>query len=84
MKTLMSIAAAAILMTSGAAFAADTANDSAKPAPQAAVSTPAKAKVQHHTSVQSELSKKCSADADAKKLHGKERKIFRKACMKAA
>ncbi len=26
------------------------------------------------------LSKKCSADADAKGLHGKERKKFRSAC----
>ena len=30
----------------------------------------------------SAISKKCSADADAKKLHGKERKAFRASCMK--
>jgi hypothetical protein len=31
-----------------------------------------------------EISAKCSKDADDKKLHGKERKKFRESCMKAA
>lgn len=84
MKTLLHIAAAAILLTSGAAFAADSTSAPAKPAPQAAARSSEKVKVQKHASVRSEQSKKCSADADAKNLHGKERKAFRKACLKTA
>lgn len=80
MKTMLSILASAMLLSAGAAMAEET-----KPAPAttnaAATAKPAKVK---HASVQSEKSKKCSADADAKNLHGKERKTFRKACMKAS
>ena len=49
----------------------------ASPAPAApAVAKPAKMTAAEKAA----LSKKCSADADAKKLHGKERQKFRNAC----
>ncbi len=35
----------------------------------------------HMASVRSELSKKCSAEADAKNLHGKDRRVFRHHCI---
>ncbi len=35
----------------------------------------------HVASVRSELSKKCSAEANAKNLHGKERRAFRHQCI---
>ena len=78
MKSIISAVAAALLFTSGAAFAAE---QSSSPAAHATHAT-AHAKTKAHTaSVQSEKSKKCSAEADAQKLHGKERKAFRKSCM---
>ena len=85
MKTLISMLTAAVLLSSGAAMAADSTGSAvpvAKPAVTAAA--PAKVKTPKIASIQSEKSKKCSADADAKSLHGKERKSFRHACMKAA
>ncbi|MCB1484608.1 MAG: phosphate starvation-inducible protein PsiF [Hyphomicrobiaceae bacterium] len=77
MKTIISAVAAAFLLTSGAAFAADQAPATAAPATHATKTT----KKPHTASVQSEKSKKCSSEADAQKLHGKERKAFRKSCM---
>ena len=81
MRSLLSMLAVAAFLSSGAAFAADS-----KPATDAAgtakVATTQKMKKHHEASVQSEKSKKCSADADAQKLHGKARKAFRKHCMK--
>lgn len=74
MKSIISAVAAALLLTSGAAFAAE---QSSSPATHATTH----AKKTHTASVQSEKSKKCSAEADAQKLHGKERKAFRKSCM---
>lgn len=85
MKTLISMLTAAVLLSSGAAMAADSATSAvpvAKPAVTAAV--PAKVQAPKIASVQNDKSKKCSADADLKNLHGKERKSFRHACMKAA
>lgn len=83
MKTLMSMLTAAVLISSGAAFA-ETAAPAKPVATLAAVTAPAAKKMQHVAGVQSEKSKKCSADADLKNLHGKERKEFRRACLKAA
>ena len=78
MRTFALAFAAALMLTAGGAYAAETksADATAKPA---ATTTAPKAKAER-----SEKSKKCSADADAKGLHGKPRKQFRKACMKAA
>lgn len=60
--------AVAGLLAAGPAFA-----QAAKPA------TPMKAMPKERSAI----SIKCSKDADAKKLHGKERKKFRADCMKA-
>jgi hypothetical protein len=81
MKSSIFLLPAAFLMLSGAAFAADQAATTAqeKPAKTASVKKPTKT-----ASVQSEKSKKCSAEANEKKLHGKARKAFRKECMKKA
>ena len=91
MKTLISMLTAAVLLSSGVAMAEvakPATTPAAKPAVTApaktAVITPAKTKHTHIAGVRSEKSLKCSADADAKSLHGKERKMFRHACMKAA
>lgn len=81
MKTLFGALAAAALLST-AAVAEETGGTS-KPVPKPAASTTAPAKTKSAT-VQSEKSKKCSADADAKHLHGKERKAFRKECLKSA
>ena len=91
MKTLISMLTAAVLLASGAAMA-EVAKPIDKPVAKTAVTTPAKTAVitpaktkhAHVASVRSEKSLKCSADATAKSLHGKERKMFRHACMKAA
>ena len=80
---MISVLTAAVLLSSGAAMA-ETTNSAAPSAKPAVVATHAKAKSQHVATVQSDKSKKCSANADAKNLHGKERKSFRHACMKAA
>ena len=77
MKTLLSVLAAAVLMST-AAMAADS-TDAKKMADKPMATSTSKPKP-----VQSEKSKKCSAEADAKKLHGKARKAFRKECLKAA
>ena len=66
--------AIASLLLAGSSFAQS-------PAPAAAAAAPgkaAKAPVVH-----TEISLKCSKDADAKGLHGKERKKFRSECKKA-
>ena len=79
MKSSILLVPAAFLLLAGGALAADQAATTAatKPAKTASMA--------HHTktaSVQSEKSKKCSAEANEKKLHGKARKAFRKDCMK--
>ncbi len=66
--------ALAALVCAGTASAADY---TAKPA--ASISAPAMpAKVAH---IQSEVSRQCSEEANAKGLHGKERRAFRSHCM---
>ena len=67
---------AAALLMSSAAFAQGTA-----PAPAAAPAAPA-AKMDKKPVVHSAASIECSKEADAKGLHGKERKKFRSECKK--
>ncbi|HMN37260.1 MAG TPA: PsiF family protein [Hyphomicrobium sp.] len=76
MKSVISAVAAALLLTSGAAFAAEH-----SPSTAAATSHAKTLKKAHTASVQSEKSKKCSAEANAQKLHGKARRAFRRSCM---
>ena len=52
----------------------------AKPAVTAPAAPAAAAPAKMSATDKQALSKKCSADADAKGLHGKERKKFRDAC----
>ncbi len=83
MMTISSRAAAiafASLLLTGAAFAQTTAP--AAPAP-AAKTAPAP-KAAKAPMVHSAASVECSKQADAKGLHGKERKKFRSECKKAA
>jgi hypothetical protein len=80
MKTISSLAtvtALASLLMVGGAFA-QTAAPAATPAPAAAAKAPKDAKP--HTAASIE----CSKEADAKGLHGKERKKFRSECKKQA
>ena len=64
------------LFASGAAFATDAAAPAATPSPAAsAVAKPDKAAMEAR-------SQECSKEADAKGLHGKERKKFREKCKK--
>jgi hypothetical protein len=96
MKITCALALAGMLAFSGSAFAASstaattdttvkpaaaaTTTTATKPAATAATATkPAAAASQKQT-----ISKKCSADADAKGLHGKDRKKFREQCKIAA
>lgn len=92
MKKLLSAVALATLLASGAAFAEDK---PVAPKDAAAKSDTVKAKKVHvkkehkkadpaAKAAKKEKAKKCSADADAQKLHGKARKAFRATCMKAA
>ena len=83
MMTLSSrVAATAIasLLLMGSAFAQATAPAAAPAAPAAA---PA-AKMDKKPVVHTAASMECSKEADAKGLHGKERKKFRSDCKKAA
>ena len=68
----------AALIGAGAAFAQATTPFPVKPAVPAAVA-PAKPAKADRTAI----SKQCSAQADAKGLHGKERKKFRDECKKS-
>ncbi len=70
--------ALASLLVTGAAFAQTTA-PAAKSDTKAATATTTKAPKQH-----SAESLECSKQADAKGLHGKERKKFRSECIKSA
>jgi psiF repeat len=82
MKTII-LALTAAVLTAGGAYAAETPAATTKPA-MTATAKPATAKpMAVRVAGHSEISKKCSADADVKKLHGKARKAFRKTCMKA-
>lgn len=75
------VAAAASLMLAGSAFAQTAAP--ATPAP-AAKTAPAKAEAPKAKSERTAASLECSKQADAKGLHGKERKKFRSECKKTA
>jgi hypothetical protein len=84
MMTLSSRAAAtaiASLLLMGSAFA-----QTAAPAAPAATTAPAApaAKMDKKPVVHTAASLECSKEADAKGLHGKERKKFRSDCKKAA
>jgi hypothetical protein len=84
MMTISSRAAAtafASLLLMGSAFAQTT--TPATPAP-AAKAAPAPAAEKKTPVVHSAASLECSKEADAKGLHGKERKKFRSDCKKAA
>lgn len=84
MMTISSRAAAtafASLLLMSSAFAQTT--TPATPAP-AAKAAPAPAAEKKAPAVHSAASLECSKEADAKGLHGKERKKFRSDCKKAA
>ena len=83
MKAILLGLAAALMMSATGAIAAD-AKATTTTKVEKVQKAPKAAKVKKAPSVHSEMSKKCSADADTKKLHGKARKAFRKTCMKAA
>ena len=72
---LVTSAAMTACLFGGAAFAQATA-----PAPAAPAAAPAKAAPVQHSAASLE----CSKQADAKGLHGSERKKFRAACIKSA
>ena len=82
MKTISSLATAtalASLLLMGGAFA-QTAAPAAKDAAPAATTAKAPKDAKPHTAASLE----CSKEADAKGLHGKERKKFRSECKKSA
>ena len=78
--------AAVVALFSVNAMAQTTAPAAATPAAPAATTTKpmtsTMGKAKPATPVQSEVSKACSTQADAKGLHGKERSKFRSACKK--
>lgn len=76
------VAALAALLVTGTAFAQTTAPATASP-PSAAKTAPA-AKTAKAKPEMSAESKECSAEADAKGLHGKERQKFRAKCKREA
>jgi len=79
LKTIISAAILASVLTSGIAFAAS----STPAAPAAATTTPPTHKPPTPLPATKEaISKACSVQADAKNLHGKEREKFRLACKK--
>jgi len=77
LSTTFAMTALVAMLGAGASFA-QTAATPAKPVMPAkpAVTAPAAPMAMDKAAV----SKKCSADADAKGLHGKDRKKFREAC----
>jgi psiF repeat len=79
------IALASLLLT-GSAFAQATAPATPAPAAPAAKATPAPAAPAEKKAEKprTAASLECSKEADAKGLHGKERKKFRSECRKAA
>jgi phosphate-selective porin len=79
----IAIAAVASLMLAGAASAQTPAPaTSAAPATTAAP-TSSTAPAEKTAKPRTDVSLECSKQADAKKLHGKERKTFRSACKKS-
>jgi psiF repeat len=83
MKALALGLAAALMMSATGAIAADDKTMTKEPTAKT-MKAPKAPKVKKDPVAHSEISKKCSADADVQKLHGKARKSFRKACMKKA
>jgi len=81
-KSMTLAAAAALVLSAGAAFAQGTAP--AAPATTAKPAAKPAAKTKAPAAPRSAESLKCSADADAKGLKGKERKKFRSKCMSDA
>jgi hypothetical protein len=84
MMTISSRAAAtalASLLLMGSAFAQTTAPATPAPAAKTAPMAPAEKKA---VKPRTAASVECSKDADAKSLHGKERKKFMSECKKAA
>jgi hypothetical protein len=84
MITISSRAAATVfasLLLMGSAFAQATAPATPAPAAPAAKMAPAEKKAEKPRTA---ASLECSKEADAKGLHGKERKKFRSECKKAA
>ena len=80
MRTFMMVAAAATLIATSASAQMATTTTTTKMAGKPAVTTTHKGPVP--MAQRSEISKTCSAQADAKNLHGKDRSKFRRACMK--
>jgi hypothetical protein len=78
--TILASVALAGFVSSGA-FAAAT-STATKPAAPAATTVVPKKPVTTMSPEKTAISKQCSALADAKKLHGKEREKFRAACKK--
>ena len=79
-RTALTAAAAALLLSMGTASAQGTAPAAAPAAKTAKAAKPAK----KAPAPRSAASLQCSKDADAKGLKGKERKKFRSSCMNAA
>ncbi len=88
MKITSGILFAVLTVFAGSAALAQTAAP-VKPAVAAPVATPVEVakpsakKPAMNDDAKAAKSKECSAEADAKKLHGKERKKFRDECKKA-
>lgn len=72
------------LAFAGSAFAASTTPATTATKPAATMTTKPMVKKPATTMAMDASSKKCSAEADAKGLHGKERVKFRAACKAAA
>lgn len=92
MKSLTIALTAALFAFGATAAVAQTAAPAPAPAAKAPVTTPAPATMpappadtkKGAKAPRTEELKACSAEADAKNLHGKERKDFRKKCLKDA
>lgn len=78
------VAALAALLVTGTAFAQTTPPAPATASPPSAAKTAPAAKTAKAKPEMSAESKECSAEADAKGLHGKERQKFRAKCKREA
>ena len=81
---VLSVAVATFFVLSGAALAETSTQNNPTLTPKAKVTTTPKAKTTPNvaTKIRSEKSIACSAEADKRGLHGKERKKFRSTCKK--
>lgn len=85
MKIVKSLVAAAVLVTGSIAASAQAPAPAATPAPAAQPAMPAAKAAAPKAGVKKATTPEgieCSAQADAKNLHGAERKKFRNACIK--